>query len=277
MPAKITNYLTQGLPSRIYLECYLKPTTGYALANKIYGKPTVAKIYTWAKEMIEKGYLEKTKEDGYRSLAEPLADVIRQILEEQEVTLDHNEKNLLVSFLGSSSFRQIASEHYGGLTEEERANSDIVSFVIEVLSFISALSFNAKQLQEIPDISIKEALSLITNEKESTRRQASVEAAQANSSAFNQAMKRYFTRAGLKEEARNFDLSTQISRYAPFSVFEELPCSFLYKLSKLTQIGDYVTYIFALSYSLQELKSKEEKARKITEQEKQDDLMEKKE
>ncbi len=142
MPKKITNPLRSGLPSKIYLTAYGKPTSGYEIAQRVYsitptsGKraqiPPTAKIYGWLKR-LEKAGLIKKHEDGYLSQAPPLIKEIEKVLEVHSAKgLTALEKKILLRVVDSKEFRFYAGERMGkiNLLEDVDAARELTELLI---------------------------------------------------------------------------------------------------------------------------------------------------
>src|SRR5437870_1063833 len=106
MPAPIRNYVTQGLPAKIYMMCYIEPHSGPSLAEALYNKQMTSKIYYWTPFMTEKKYIEKTKH-GLESKYQPLLAEISQMLNQQRMKLSNYERDVLSWLLRSPFFRRI--------------------------------------------------------------------------------------------------------------------------------------------------------------------------
>lgn len=127
MPRKITDPLTQGMPSKIYFIAYGGPITGYKIAKKLQetkGRmklPQTAKIYNWL-EKFEEGGMVKKVEGGWISQPEPLLLEIERRLRVRfdrfskifsklgeeirgEKSLSKFERYVLLSLLDSEAFR----------------------------------------------------------------------------------------------------------------------------------------------------------------------------
>lgn len=101
MPKKITNYLKEGLPSKIYLRAYPEPISRYRISKELYPdvKTTSSKIIEHSKKLIEKGYLLAPKKDRILSDVNPLIREIENNLKQKEITLTEQEKKDLAFFL----------------------------------------------------------------------------------------------------------------------------------------------------------------------------------
>jgi hypothetical protein len=96
MPRKITDPLTQGMPSKIYFIAYGGPISGYKIAKKIQGLkgraklPQTAKIYNWLEKFEEMGIVKKV-EGGWISQPQPL---LTEIERRFKVKFEHFSKIL---------------------------------------------------------------------------------------------------------------------------------------------------------------------------------------
>lgn len=160
MPKKITNPLRSGLPSKIYLVAYGKPTSGYEIARRVYGIasapgkrariPPTAKIYGWLKK-LEKDGLVKKLEVGYISQATPLIDEIEKTLEIHTAKeLTALEKKILLKILDSKEFRSYAGERTSKI--DLREDVDAVRELTELLVVPPLILKGLKAEIENPEI-----------------------------------------------------------------------------------------------------------------------------
>ena len=237
MPQKITDYLTQGLPSRIYLNCFPRPKTGYALAKEIHGTPRVDKIYKWGKIMEKSGHLERTKE-GYRALVKPLIEELDVMIKSNGDTLDFHEKEILRHILVGNSFRMMVSNAHEAWKER---TPNIVYLTAEYLPLTAALSLNIKRMfGDDENISAAHALKLITYKAgEAVAAQTELD------EIVDQVMYQHLEKMGMPR--RTGSKTGEKSQYEDFRIFGRLPNKLLIKISNL---GGYnsqlMTYMFGL-------------------------------
>lgn len=151
LPRKITNYLTEGLPAKIYLLCYLQPQSGYGLAKSIYNnKITTAKIYGWTKKLVQADYLSyDRKKQRYSAKSTPLVYALKNILESKGLGMDNAEYRDLISLLESDKFKAVVQKHW----EREKAReTSILELVCETVSSLAAAVYFLKTIWQIPDL-----------------------------------------------------------------------------------------------------------------------------
>lgn len=107
MPKKIKNYLTDGIPSKIYLKAYPEPISRYKISKELYpiGKQTSSKIIEWSKILLDEGFIKQIDKKGILSDVNPLIREIENNLKQEEITLTEIEKKELSIFL-ENDFRQ---------------------------------------------------------------------------------------------------------------------------------------------------------------------------
>jgi hypothetical protein len=254
VPERITNYLRQGLPSTIYLLCFLKPRSGYELANAIYKRPTTAKIYNWAKVMVAKGYLAKNGH-GYHAEITPLVAELAKILKDKGETLDFHEKKLLGVVLSSEPFRRAIQDAYESV--DNKKLSDIVIFTTELLPLLTSLAFNLKRLQGRADISVIDALKIFSGRPDA---KGSLKKNFINAEQFLLVMNAYLERVGMQSAGKVIVKGSEgeLPPVVQFSLFVDLPNQLLLKISKLSPNAALVTYIFSIVFSFVVMNLKEE-------------------
>ena len=111
--SRITNYLRQGLPSKIYLLSFIQPQSEYSLALKIYGRPTTDKIYKWTKLMVKDGFLEQDKKKKlFKAKIQPLAVEIGKELESRGSDFNDQEVLLLHRLLESTNVKKTFEPYF---------------------------------------------------------------------------------------------------------------------------------------------------------------------
>lgn len=104
---KISNYLKQGLPSKIYFLAYPKPISRYAIAIQIYNQQMSAHISESSKKMIVEGYLSEVGPKlNLFSNAMPLVNEIDNELRADNIILTKCEKEELTHALIGDTFRK---------------------------------------------------------------------------------------------------------------------------------------------------------------------------
>lgn len=162
MARRIENPLTTGLPSKIYLLCYLDRESGYSLAQKIYPDKkymATSKIYGWTKKLVEGGYLDRFKEqDRFAARIEPLVEMISNSITESDnryftpssERLNQKEKEAVASLLNSDVFKRtvelsvIKTERTDGTTKVLRSPDEEINAFREIaytLGFFCAITY----------------------------------------------------------------------------------------------------------------------------------------
>jgi hypothetical protein len=148
LPKKITNFIREGLPSKIYLLAYAQPMTGYQIGKKIYdierGTPPTSKIYNWLTNLRKKEIVRKIEGEGYVSLAKPLAEEIIGELQNKLVFLDPFENQVLETVLDSPEFRQIIKNKISEIDFTTEVNS--ILLITETLGQIASSITLGKKL-----------------------------------------------------------------------------------------------------------------------------------
>jgi len=149
MPRKIKKLLEEGLPSRIYFLCYLKPETGYSVGKIIYnvkkGIPPTAKLYPRIKELKNKNYLEEV--DGkYAARIEPIIEEIQKTC-----TLNTIDSSKLIELLNSNEFKKYILGFYENFEKnieiiynendivKLKQNFNALKTILETIGMISTL------------------------------------------------------------------------------------------------------------------------------------------
>jgi len=170
VPKRITNPLRAGLPSKIYLAAYGKPTSGYEIAQRVYGItsvlgeraqiPPTAKIYEWLKKLEKAGSVIRT-EDGYFSCHTPLLNEIEKMLEVHRAKkLTALEKKILLSILDSREFRSYAGERTSkiDLREDVDAARELTELLVVLSLTLKGLKTEIKnpEILEFPELTSAE-------------------------------------------------------------------------------------------------------------------------
>jgi len=129
---KPTDYLREGLPSKIYYLAFPEPVSYYEIAKHIYGEPTAARVSERSRQMIEKGYLEKTKK-GVISRVEPLIDKIEKDLKVKNITLTGSEKEVLIRVFNGDIFRKAVGKY---IRKNMKDNVDAYQILTDLLDVL---------------------------------------------------------------------------------------------------------------------------------------------
>lgn len=149
MPQRIENYLTDGLPAKIYLCAYLEPQTGYSIAKRVHvngaGERLSARIYEWIGKMIKDGYLVRKKipmpnqdslqKDLVFSSDDKLVAEIREALTGRFANVNRSDLDVLSAMICSRSFKTIAGKAFERALWKE---NDCVVLVSNILSSLAA-------------------------------------------------------------------------------------------------------------------------------------------
>ncbi len=161
MPRKIENFLTSGLPAKIYLLCYLNPESGYSLAQKIYPDKrylATSKIYDWTDRLQKSDYLkiekenEERKRKPFKSKIEPLiAEIKNELRKRSHMELTSREESLLKDLIikdeFKSYFESFVIRKHGAREPERRVISssseeiNALALINEVLGMLSTLCY----------------------------------------------------------------------------------------------------------------------------------------
>lgn len=239
LPRKITNFLTEGLPSRIYLLCFISPRSGYQLALDTSGKLFTSKIYGWTKKMMGKGYLQRDPY-GYRTVIKPLAAELDVKLKEKGENLDFHERQLLSVILGSDGFKAMVSNAYESWKER---TPDIVSLTSEYLSTAACLTLNLKRWMREEGVSATQALKMVSGKGEI---ETFPKEDQSYVQLFNEVFYDHLARMGMKKKDSKQGNDFETMELVEFSIFANLPNDLLAKLSRLGSNTKNLTYTFAL-------------------------------
>lgn len=135
---EISNYLKEGLPSKIYLQAFPEPISRYRISKELYpiGRQTSSKIIEWSKKLINEGYLSTPAKDRILSNVEPLISEIKK-----EINISENEEKELSIFL-NNDFR-----HFMKLIAKENFKNDVNAYKVlsEQLGLIAKLKNDAYQ------------------------------------------------------------------------------------------------------------------------------------
>lgn len=153
MTRKITNYLIEGLPAKIYLYCYLEPQTAYTAAIRLYRKPMYSTIYRWMLIMARDGFLEKI-DHGYSVKMPPLVKEINEVFKLLGLDLDKFERELLLRILLSARIKKQVRK-----LSEQNKYTDILSIMCKALSQMASSILEARELKRIPEYTYKRGLS----------------------------------------------------------------------------------------------------------------------
>ncbi len=154
MGRKIENYLTSGLPAKIYLLCYLNPESGYSLGQKICqtkGVPQTSKIYPWIGRLKKEKYLQEV-DSRFRARVDPLVNQLDSILEKQDASFEGREKQIVKLLLDSDPFKTMISISNSADQLIER-NANVVSIVTATLALYAAAFKAYRVLKEASDYS----------------------------------------------------------------------------------------------------------------------------
>ena len=147
LPKAIENPIVEGQASRIFLEAYSGPISGYQIAKRIYGVekyPPTSKVYTWLK-YFRKCKLITEVEGGVISNAEPVLDEITQVLEELGHPLTASERGLVFHLIDSRGFRALV-----GVLDFGGSRYNVVQVVGMILGQVAAVL--PRGLKSAPDI-----------------------------------------------------------------------------------------------------------------------------
>jgi|SRR5581483_1418279 len=244
MPPRITNFLTQGIPSKIYLHCLAEPHTGYRLAREL-GSQT-DKIYIWGNKMAKEGYLKKSAK-GYESVVEPLLQQIKGSFQERNILLTSNENKILSALLRLPNFKGLyAFYHKRGFSE----SSNAVSLMCDLLS-TSAIVAEIKRSINFPEFSEKQVLEIIRKSGSMSLNEGDYERILKTA----QPVKNALSNISNKEAITGLDeLFTADSIKMAFNsgvwMFLLLPNALLIKLSNISSFGEYLSLLFPLILGL---------------------------
>lgn len=118
MPAKITNPLMEGLPSKIYLCAFPAPKSRYQIAREIYNIPKgqippTAKVSNAVRDMLSekygKKYLIETPNGILSDVTPLLAEIEKDLEEHRKIKITDAEKFDLTNFLNNQFRASVAN------------------------------------------------------------------------------------------------------------------------------------------------------------------------
>ena len=246
MPRKITNYLSEGLPSRIYLLCFIAPRSGYQLALDTSGKLFTSKIYGWTKKMVEAGVLELDPY-GYRAPIKPLVLEVERALKDRGETLSQSESKLLTSILASESFKKGISNSFESWKDK---TPNIVYLSLDFLSVICALTLNIKTLYGVEDSTVDRALKRISEQDDESKKQLTE--MEPFFERMGQRMSSHLEKLGMTKRG-TVEEPDDAEHLVKYAFFYELPYTFLKKMAKLAHNAQMTNYVFALVTSMNQM------------------------
>lgn len=250
MPEKITNYLKQGLPSKIYLLSFIEPQSGYKLAMKIYGRPTTDKIYKWTKLMEKEGYLEHDKKTKkFNARIQPLALEMGKELETRGLSFNDQEMRLLHRLLDSTNIRKLFEPYFNRERNLNTVNLTCLTYSMIAGIVLIMRKYTSKSPSDFPSIGkllaikgdLPETASL--GPEHLSRLKSSLSMFQDNRASL-----------GLDNKLDNLRIDAIEKLFdARLGVFFNLPDSFLQKLLRLSKIGENMAESISVAFTVANL------------------------